>query len=65
LGGQGSSHIFVLHPTESLLVKTQVEFGKLAGDNIVILNGVTAGDTLVISDSSDFKHLEKITITQN
>ncbi len=65
LGGQGSSHIFVLHPTENLLVKTQVEFGKLAGDNIVILNGVTAGDTLVISDSSDFKHLEKITITQN
>ncbi|KPV98241.1 HlyD family secretion protein [Pseudoalteromonas sp. P1-9] len=65
VSGDTQNHIFILNPDENQLVKTQVEFGKLAGDNIVINSGANAGDTLVISDSSDFKHLQTITITNN
>ena len=65
ISGDAMRHIFVLNPSTNQLIKTQVEFGKLAGDNIVINSGVNAGDSLVISDSSDFKHLQTITITNN
>ena len=65
VSGDTQNHIFILNPADNQLVKTQVEFGKLAGDNIVINSGANAGDTLVISDSSDFKHLQTITITNN
>ena len=65
LAGNANNHIFVLHSISNQLIKTQVEFGKLAGENIVIHQGVTAGDKLVISDSAEFKHLKNITITNN
>jgi len=57
-----SSAMFVLNPDTNQLVKTQLEFGKLAGNAIEIRSGVKAGEHVVISDMSDFKHLAQITI---
>ncbi|KZW98440.1 RND transporter [Pseudoalteromonas luteoviolacea] len=57
-----SSAMFVLNPDTNQLVKTQLEFGKLAGNAIEIRSGVKAGEQVVISDMSDFKHLAQITI---
>ncbi|KZN41601.1 efflux RND transporter periplasmic adaptor subunit [Pseudoalteromonas luteoviolacea] len=59
---QSSSAMFVLNPDTNQLVKTQLEFGKLAGNAIEIRSGVKAGEQVVISDMSDFKHLAQITI---
>ncbi|MBQ4811421.1 HlyD family efflux transporter periplasmic adaptor subunit [Pseudoalteromonas luteoviolacea] len=59
---QSRSAMFVLNPDTNQLVKTQLEFGKLAGNAIEIRSGVKAGEQVVISDMSDFKHLAQITI---
>ncbi|AOT08384.1 efflux RND transporter periplasmic adaptor subunit [Pseudoalteromonas luteoviolacea] len=56
--------LFVLNLKTNQLVKTPIEFGTLAGNAIEIRSGVKAGEQVVISDMSDFKHLAQITITQ-
>ncbi|MDK1286516.1 efflux RND transporter periplasmic adaptor subunit [Pseudoalteromonas umbrosa] len=64
ISAQSNSSLFVLDLNTSQLIKTPIEFGTLAGSAIEIRSGVQAGEQVVISDMSDFKHLEKITITQ-
>ncbi|KZN33679.1 efflux RND transporter periplasmic adaptor subunit [Pseudoalteromonas luteoviolacea] len=59
---QSSTAMYVLNQDTNQLVKTQLEFGKLAGNAIEIRSGAKAGEQIVISDMSDFKHLAQITI---
>ncbi|KZN55540.1 efflux RND transporter periplasmic adaptor subunit [Pseudoalteromonas luteoviolacea] len=61
---QSNASLFVLNLNTNQLVKTPIEFGTLAGSAIEIRSGVQAGEQVVISDMSDFKHLAQITITQ-
>lgn len=65
LGANSAQHLFVLSNNQSELIKTEFEFGKLAGDNIVINSGANAGDTVVISDLSDFTHLTSVKLHNN
>ncbi|MBQ4838621.1 efflux RND transporter periplasmic adaptor subunit [Pseudoalteromonas luteoviolacea] len=61
---QSTAALYVLNKETNQLVKTPIEFGTLAGNAIEIRTGVKAGEQVVISDMSDFKHLEQIKITQ-
>ncbi|MCF6443008.1 efflux RND transporter periplasmic adaptor subunit [Pseudoalteromonas luteoviolacea] len=61
---QSNASLFVLDLNRNQLVKTPIEFGTLVGNAIEIRSGVKAGEQVVISDMSDFKHLAHITITQ-
>jgi HlyD family secretion protein len=65
LAANSPHHLFVLSNNQSEVIKTEFEFGKLAGDNIVINSGANAGDTVVISDLSDFKHLTSVKLHNN
>lgn len=65
LAANSTQQLFVLSNNQTEVIKSQFEFGTLAGDNIVIRTGASAGDTVVISDLSDFKHLTSVKLHNN
>ncbi|RZG04530.1 HlyD family efflux transporter periplasmic adaptor subunit [Pseudoalteromonas sp. CO348] len=59
---QSQSQLFVLDKQNNMLIKKSFKFGKLAGNAIEVLEGGLSGEQVVVSEMSDYQHLEKITI---
>lgn len=58
LGRSGGNHVFVVRGGEA--VRAPVRFGLAARDAIEIVTGLSEGDEVVISDTSDYEEISKI-----
>ena len=58
------SKLFVLDPGNQIANQTTVNLGRASVSQIEILSGLSAGDFVLISDTSDFGEHPTIRITQ-
>jgi multidrug resistance efflux pump len=58
IAAQSVVNIYQLNDTESLAIKTAIEFGEKTGTYIEIKQGAKAGDRFVISDLSNYSNKE-------
>jgi HlyD family secretion protein len=59
--GKGRQEVYVLSSGHA--VKTMVEVGLGDGKQVEIVSGLKLGDRLIISDTSGFKHLDSISVS--
>lgn len=59
--GKGRQEIYVLRDGKA--IKTMLEVGLGDGRRVEILSGALLGDRLIISDTSQFKHLDSISVS--
>jgi len=61
INGKGQQELFVLR--EGVAVKTQIDVGLGDGKLVELLAGVQAGDRIIVSDISRYKHLNQFTVS--
>ena len=59
-GGAGRQVAFVVRQGQAY--RTEIEIGLSSFDDLEIVSGVVAGDEIVISDMTDYKHMKQIPI---
>jgi HlyD family secretion protein len=60
-GGEGGSYVFVV--TGTLAVKRRVRLGVSSADRYEVTDGLAEGDEVILSDMSEYAHLDQIRIT--
>jgi HlyD family secretion protein len=60
--GRGPQDVYVIN--DGVARKRRLDIGLGDGDSVEILSGAHAGDRLVVSDTSRFKHLDSIRVTE-
>ena len=60
INGEGNNDLFVIRGSSA--VRTPVQIGMASFDNYEVKEGLSEGDEVIISDMSDFEHLEEIQV---
>jgi HlyD family secretion protein len=60
-GSEGGTYLFVV--TGARAVKRRVHLGVSSADRYEVLDGLAPGDEVILSDTSEYAHLDQITIT--
>ena len=61
-GDNVAGQVFVVSPDGTKATKRTVEFGRSNPDWVEVLAGLTPGDRIIVSDTGDFKDIQRINI---